>query len=108
MPSLVATTSTPAQKPFVRTHYVRTNGFVSVTSSQVLTFITNILVDSVLPENRLYVARFSLYQYSGNDLIGLKVENCYVTLFTYTVSLPPARGRGDEEGKFRGCQRYLQ
>ena len=25
MPSLVATTSTPAQKPFVRTHYVRTN-----------------------------------------------------------------------------------
>ena len=28
MPSLVATTSTPAQKPFVRTHYVRTNLFV--------------------------------------------------------------------------------
>ena len=25
MPSLVATTSTPARKPFVRTHYVRTN-----------------------------------------------------------------------------------
>ena len=25
MPSLVATTSTPAWKPFVRTHYVRTN-----------------------------------------------------------------------------------
>ena len=24
MPSLVATTSTPARKPFVRTHYVRT------------------------------------------------------------------------------------
>ena len=27
MPSLVATTSTPARKPFVRTHYVRTNNF---------------------------------------------------------------------------------
>ena len=25
MPSLAATTSTPARKPFVRTHYVRTN-----------------------------------------------------------------------------------
>ena len=25
MPSLVATTSTPARKPFVRTHYVCTN-----------------------------------------------------------------------------------
>ena len=25
MPGLVATTSTPARKPFVRTHYVRTN-----------------------------------------------------------------------------------
>ena len=25
MPSLVATTSTPARKTFVRTHYVRTN-----------------------------------------------------------------------------------
>ena len=25
MPSLVATTSTPARKPFVRTHYGRTN-----------------------------------------------------------------------------------
>ena len=28
MPSLVATTSTPARKPFVRTHYVRTNRIV--------------------------------------------------------------------------------
>ena len=28
MPSLVATTSTPARKPFVRTHYVRTNKVV--------------------------------------------------------------------------------
>ena len=27
MPSLVATTSTPAWKPFVRTHYIRTNYF---------------------------------------------------------------------------------
>ena len=25
MPSIVATTSTPARKPFVRTHYIRTN-----------------------------------------------------------------------------------
>ena len=30
MPSLVATTSTPARKPFVRTHYVRTKNNVRV------------------------------------------------------------------------------
>ena len=33
MPSLVATTSTPARKPFVRTHYVRTNIRVPVADS---------------------------------------------------------------------------
>ena len=46
MPSLVATTSTPARKPFVRTHYVRTNMAFRqhVLSIKTLTIIFNLSV----------------------------------------------------------------
>ena len=43
MPSLVATTSTPARKPFVRTHQFATNAYMFVS------FLTHIIINQIYP-----------------------------------------------------------
>ena len=49
MPSLVATTSTPARKLFVRTHYVRTNNAKDKNESEVVCTIRAERIQNYVP-----------------------------------------------------------
>ena len=83
MPSLVATTSTPARKPFVRTHYVRTNkmGFdacIYFQSIQKIDFRSSMHPPYVL-ELHIFITR-------RKSALSLQMSLCVVLLWIFIWS----------------------